>query len=486
MNELDLSGPPPQPKTLAEAQEVINALWSALQSMQALQQRVTELEEQLGIDSSTSSKPPSSDSPQQRAKRKRRPRSDKSQGAQPGHKKHERSCVPVDQVNKIETFLPPSHCDCGSAIELEEAPSVRHQVFDLPKVRYHVTEYQLYEGRCGGCGDVHKARFPSWVPSGQMGAGLIAWIGLLAGEFHLTIRGIQRFLNEQWSLNFSVGAISQAQGKLTPWLGGVYQQIGEHVRQAEIAHADETRHYRHTEQRWLWCLTTPLAVYLLVHCSRGMNAAMSLLGRFDGVLVTDHYSGYNAYPSTLRQLCWSHAIRRLERIGRRVGRAGEIGRRLTLLAQAVIRTRHRYDKQQLDEVRYQRRMQRLRQSVQIGLERGTRLRSSTRTKNQCRHLLKDEAMYWTFLSDDRIPLTNNIAEQSLRGYVIWRKLSFASQSYRGDQFRPMIMTVMGTARRLKLSGIGLLRAIAEQGLRGDPVTVQLPLPDPKTPQIANR
>ena len=71
-----------------------------------------------------------------------------------------------------------------------------------------------------------------------------------------------------------------------------------------------------------------------------------------------------------------------------------------------------------------------------------------RTANQCRHLLKDEMMCWTFLKDSAIPLTNNLAERAIRPYVIWRKLSFASQSYQGDQFRPMILTILGTTQKL--------------------------------------
>ena len=86
----------------------------------------------------------------------------------------------------------------------------------------------------------------------------------------------------------------------------LYRQIGQYARQTEIAHADETTHYRKSEQRWLWCLATPLAVYMLVHWSRGKVAAKELLGSVCGVLVTDHYSGYNDYARHLRQLCWAH------------------------------------------------------------------------------------------------------------------------------------------------------------------------------------
>lgn len=68
--------------------------------------------------------------------------------------------------------------------------------------------------------------------------------------------------------------------------------------------------------------------------------------------------------------------------------------------------------------------------------------------------------------------------------MIWRKLSFSSQSLRGDQFRPMILSVIETAKRLKISTSQLLREICTAGLRGESITTQLPLPDPKTPQIS--
>jgi len=45
-------------------------------------------------------------------------------------------------------------------------------------------------------------------------------------------------------LNFSIGAISQAQAKATTALVEPYRQIGEYVRQQPVAHAEETGHFR--------------------------------------------------------------------------------------------------------------------------------------------------------------------------------------------------------------------------------------------------
>ena len=210
-------------------------------------------------------------------------------------------------------------------------------------------------------------------------------------------------------------------------------------------------------------------MYLLTHFSRGKAAALELLGSFSGVLVSDHYAGYNDYPAHLRQLCWAHPICRFERIVRRLGQAGKIGQRLVVLAHGLIRTHRRWQQGQLTLYQYHRRMQRLRAAMTRTLAQAQALSGSSKTANQCRHILNDFALYWSFLKDERIPLTNNLAERTLRPYVIWRKISLASQSYRGDQFRPMILSVIETAKRLNLSTSRLLRGICTQGLRGEPI-----------------
>lgn len=128
-------------------------------------------------------------------------------------------------------------------------------------------------------------------------------------------------------------------------------------------------------------------------------------------------------------------------------------------------------------------MQRLRATIRAHLEHGQTLEGCQRTVNQCRHLLKDEALYWTFLADARIPLTNNLAERALRPYVLWRKISFASQSYRGDQFRPLVVSIIETAKRLNLRVSDVLREVCTAGLRGESITTRLPLPDPATPKL---
>ena len=484
------------PRTLEEAIGIIDELRSengelrfAQQQLQDrfddLQVQVQQLLDQISKNSGNSSKSPSSDSIAQKAARKRRkPPSRKNKGAQPGHPKHERAQLPESEVDETRRYFPSISCGCGAKLKFELKPSCRHQVFDLPVVRYTVTEHQLFSGQCECCGKRAIAELPQGVPSGQMGPGLVAWIALMAGDYRMSVRQIQRLLREQWNLGFSNGAISEAQGLANRALLAPYCAIGEHVRAQAVAHADETRHPRggdrdHAGTWWLWALVSVSATFMGVHFSRGKQAAAELLGDFGGYLVTDDYAGYNGVPAHRRQLCWSHLIRHFVAISERRGRGGEIGRRLLLLARMVIRTRHRVDDGRLDDVRYRRRMHRLRRSVRAVLQKGAQQEIDGKTRRQCAHLLKREAMLWTFMADRRIPLENNRAERALRPYVIWRKLSFASHSRRGDGFRAMSLSVSETARQNGVPIYQFLRTICREALTSDGVTSRLPLGTPR-------
>ncbi len=113
------------------------------------------------------------------------------------------------------------------------------------------------------------------------------------------------------------------------------------------------------------------------------------------------------------------------------------------------------------------------QSFKTQLEQGALIHGKTKTGNSCRKLLKDFPRLWIFLSYPGVPLTNNAAERSLRPYVIWRKISFFSQSHRGDHFRPMILSLIETCRRLGLNLYQTLRTIYTQELRDGQVSNRL-------------
>ena len=223
--------PPKRPATLDEAEQIIDALWRLLQ----------DCREQLALNSSNSSLPPSQDRLAGKVKdRLSRQPSGKKRGAQEGHVAHTRDLVPEAAVDRIERHFPEARCECGGEIVIDPHPESRHQVFDLPEITFTVTEHQRFGGTCRCCQRFVTAQLPQETPSGQMGTGLIAWIALMSGHFRLSTRNIQSLLEMQWGLHFSTGAISEAQEPVAEWLEPLVDDIAEIVRQAPVAHADET------------------------------------------------------------------------------------------------------------------------------------------------------------------------------------------------------------------------------------------------------
>jgi len=457
---------PERPTSVDEAYAMVVALWHLVQ----------DYREQLGLNSTNSSLPPSQDrlsgKPEGRIPRRS---SGKKRGAQPGHVQHTRELVPEAEVDAIARHFPDTRCLCGGAIVLDTAPKDRHQIFDLPEITYTVTEHQRFGGTCPCCNRSVVAQLPKEIPAGQMGPGLIAWIALMSGHFRMSTRNIQALLEMQWGLAFSTGAISEAQEPVAEWLEPLHAHIGETIRQAPVAHADETTHFREQQRQWLWVLCTPQLAFFLVHASRGMKAAKELLGDFAGLLITDRHGAYHAHPTAQRQLCWAHVIRNLERLSGRKGDPGALGLWLVRFARIIIRLEHRWRGSGYQSGHYRRRLLAARVNFKTALQQGLAQHARQRTGNACQALLKDEPMLWRFLATPGIELTNNTAERALRPYVIWRKTSFFSQSERGNLFRARVMTVSESCRRLNLCAYSLLRQVCDQGIRKEPITLRLPI-----------
>jgi transposase len=73
---------------------------------------------------------------------------------------------------------------------------------------------------------------------------------------------------------------------------------------------------------------------------------------------------------------------------------------------------------------------------------------NARTSGFCKELWEHREHLWTFVAVEGVEPTNNAAERALRHAVIWRKLSFGTQSASGSRFVERLLTVIETARRV--------------------------------------
>ncbi len=439
---------PPEVSNLEDAKLVIEALWD----------RLNDLEDRLNQNSRNSSRPPSSNGLGASSSSPAKKATGRKRGAQSGHKGSKRMLA--DNVDESLAYYPDSHCSCGDVVELSDAHCRRHQVFDIPSQAYSVVEHQFYQGQCVQCSKTVKAKLPAHVNQGQMGNNLLAYVAMQSGQFHQSISKIQQQLEQNFGLSFSRGAISEAQGRVSAVLTPAYQDIKANMHQQAVVHCDETRHQRGNEHRWMWQVCTPELSCFMTHLSRCARAAKKLLGdNPENIVVTDQYAGYHYIDADHRQLCWAHILRNMTALAESWGTNKTYGTVLVRLIRILFRLQHRFEDKTLNEKLYRIRMNKLRSAWQQQLELASRRCVTPRYQNRCKLLLKHDDMCWVFLKNHGVPLTNNEAERSLRSYVLWRKGSYGVWSHRGELFRQRILTIVETCRNQKLNPLQWIRDI---------------------------
>ena len=417
------------PQTVSECHAVITQLI----------ERVRLLEERVNLDSNNSSKPPSSNGPGKLNRAQRRA-SGRRRGAQPGHKGHTRAMLDESEVDHVVDCKPEVVCECGGAIELVDRPQ-RHQVFEVPPMRAQVDEYRLYSGRCAGCGKPHAGVLPAGVPKGQLGPRALSLVGVLGTRYHLTQRKIRNLLDQLMGLRFSVGAISQAHGKIAGALKAPVAEAAASLCKADALWMDETHYPREGISNWVWAAVQPLLAVFAIYPSRARYVILDFIGeKCTATVTSDRYAGYAFIDVQRRQICWAHLLRDFNRIGQRHGLAGQIGRRLLGLGLVMFRKR---DKALLKGQT----LEGLQRRIRVALELGVQQSKCARTAKTCANILKLWPALWTFTTNTTIVPTNNAAEQALRSLVLKRKISGPTRSRRGDQFLSRGFSVHETCLR---------------------------------------
>ena len=102
-----------------------------------------------------------------------------------------------------------------------------------------------------------------------------------------------------------------------------------------------------------------------------------------------------------------------------------------------------------------------------------------KARKMAAEMLRHRESLWRFLEDERIPPTNNLAERLLRYAVIWRKLSFGTDSLAGSIFVERILTTVGTLQLQDRDVFDFLVAAINAHTQRQPAPSLLPQsPDP--------
>ena len=440
-------------------------IWEAgkdvvIQTLLLMDARIKELEEQfrllnkkvvsLSRNSTNSSKPPSSDGPAvSRPKKKKSPR---SAGGQVGHKGHKRELLHAETMDHIYDHYPCVCKRCTAPLDPQSCEETsepeRYQTFELPKIKPLTTEHRCHELECS-CGYRTRAELPPEVAQSQFGPRVHAAIGYLTSVHRIGRRGIVEILNTFFDLGLCLGTICNCIDRVSSELVPVVEEAREALRTSGNLNIDETGWKCQGQRRYLWVFVSSLVVYFSVAVSRGAKVLRSILGEtFQGVITSDDHSAYSCYHKNgVRQLCWSHIIRKLK--GLKESRSSPDA---YLLAKYLLKEighifecwhalREGYiDRRQLGNATV------LMRARMKGYCMRYRSSPDPQVRTRCKQMLHNWPHLFTFLTHEGVEPTNNSAERAIRPAVQWRKLCFGNQSEAGERFTERILTVTRTCQ----------------------------------------
>ena len=400
--------------------------------------RVSELEARLNMNSSNSSKPPSSDGYAKPAPKSLRRKSGRKPGGQPGHPGTTltRAAEP-DEIRECT----PTHCACGRNVENDLVHHVEcRQVFDLPEKLFFVTEYRLVAKRCAGCGQVVCADAPPEAPAPvQYGPRFRAVMVYLRNYQLLPYQRLSQLFRDIFGAPVSKRTIESAQQQAYEALAPFEQEVRRQLERASVLHADETGMRVDGKRQWFHTLSTLLLTLYQAHAKRGGEAIedSGVIPAFKGVLVHDCWGPYFHYGDQ-HALCGAHLLRELIGISENDGYrwAHELAVLLEMMAditkalegRPLSEPLKRWFEQTYDDILY-RGQHDLPPPQKTPGKRG-RVKKS-KAANLHERLVTHRESVLRFLNSPLVPFTNNLAERDIRMVKLREKTSGCSRTFSG-------------------------------------------------------
>jgi transposase len=415
----------------------------------ALRGEVAELKRRLGMNSTNSSKPPSSDS-MTKPESPEKGTEPRSRGAKAGRKGKTRN--DFGKPDRIVP-VPPEECpDCGTGLaDVGGAVYDRRQVAELVEKPFMVTEYQSIRVVCPCCGKTVDAPVPEGtLPGFSLGPRLVAFLGVLDHYGNVPYEKMATIFREGFNLPISEGTIDNANKWLHASIAAPVTELWEYLRELTHAHLDETGWRIDGARHWAWAVATDTLTFVRIAVSRGAKVVVGLLsGAFSGLISCDFWHAYRSKDGVggERAYCWAHLDREAKGIIENGwGDTAEFGRALRrIIGKGYVHWRG-FRRGRISEEVFRRLAERQRARMSAALEHFDGKLVGNKAKALHKRLGEHFDGYFNWYRYG-VPPDNSLAERAIRPIVVNRKVSGGNRSEWGAELTAFMHTVLGTCRK---------------------------------------
>lgn len=413
---------------------------------------ITLLANRLNLNSTNSSKPPSSDP---NRKRKTKPKTGKKAGGQKGH--FGATLKKVDDPDQVKLIkidrrtLPPGN--------YREVGFEKRQVFDIDISRV-VTEYRAQILQDDN-GRRFVALFPEKVTKAVQYGTTVRAHSVYMSQFQLVpYNRIQDHFADQLSIPISEGSIFNFNQEAYQLLGEFEIRAKSELAASNLAHADETGVNIGGKGHWLHCLSNERWTLYHPHQKRGKDAMdeMGVLPKFKGTLCHDHWKPYYKFNCT-HALCNAHHIRELTRAWEQDGQqwAKKLKSLLEKINCKVIDAGGALDAKEATKYR-----RKYRKIIKLGeiecpepirpKKKGKRGRiKKSKSRNLLDRLRDFEEDTLRFMDNELVPFSNNLGENDIRMTKVQQKISGCFRSMDGALIFCRIRSYLSTCRKHEIT-----------------------------------
>jgi transposase len=405
----------------------------------ALIARIDELEARLGGPPKTpgnSSVPPSSGHKRNKPGRSRGMRREASVGRMGGGRR------PHPTPDRIVTAKAAYCPHCAAAVDAgEQRPRAVYDRIELPVVRPDVTRIEQYGGDCRCCGRSYLAPAPQGLePGSPFGRSVTAMAIYLRYGHAIAYERLSGLFAHLFGLAISEGALANLFRRAQPAFAAQTPAILADLRASPVVGSDETSARVEGRNHWEWVFHGARSALHVIRPSRAAAVVAEVMaGHRPAVWVADLYSAQHGHGEQA-QICLAHQFRDCQ-YAIDAGDAIFAPAMKLLLHEAVVLS---YRRDRLGDST----LKQYRATLERRLTKLIALKPLKRDGQRLRQrYAKERAGLFTFVTDRRVPPTNNASERELRPSVIFRKVTNGFRSQWGADLFAEIRSVVATGAR---------------------------------------
>jgi transposase len=374
----------------------------------------------------------------------------------------------IDEVRMVDAPEVCPHCHGTDLTPIDEIKEHLQEDIVLAP-RTHVTCFKHHQALCANCQRPVIKSAEGEMLNCPIGPKTKALAVFLRYGMRVPYRKVKELFHALFGMRFvpasAMGFDRAATRKGQP----LYEDLKEKLRVALTANADETGWRQDGIGHYLWYGgNQDLALYHIDRHRSGEVAQLLLGEDFPGVLTTDGYAAYNAVNAHDRQSCLAHILRHCKEIRQEIElkpprfqdpQAIEFADSLRALFKDACVQGGKLRAGKISLTTALNRRRRFYRKLETICSRPLHDEKALILQRRLTDEDKDKPRLFTFLKYPNLQPTNNQAERSLRGMVIFRKICMGTRSAGGSYTHSVLPSLLVTAQRQGRHPLGFFETL---------------------------